>query len=641
MSWSSLAEAHPVAGARSRNWRSIFALMLPLAAIAGVGAAKGGFFPTSFGWTGLAFAWTVVVAVSLVSARWRPLDLVWVGATACLCLLTFLSAEWAGSAADAIDAGFRTIVYLTGITAAMIVLRRRDIGRWLGGLVLGAAGICIYALATRLLPTHFNGFDSSDYRLFEPIGYWNALGIFAAVGLLLAIGVATNGRGLALRALSAAAAVAFAPTLLFTFSRGALLALGSGTIIMLALSPIRLRLIGALVILGAIPALSVLLASRATALTHRGATLAAASSAGHKLALELVVLSILQAGVAAAYTTLSERISVPQSGRRVLGSAIAATIGAGFVVVFVIYGSPVTIGRHAYDSFVSAAPSGSNLNGRLLSLSNNGRTVLWHSAWHDFLAHPLVGSGAGSFERWWLAHRTSAYFVTYAHNLYLQTLAELGIIGLLLLIVMLGTPLVAAVRARKNPLVAPAAGAYVAFLLHAAIDWDWEVPAVTLLALFTGAALVVAAHRGGTAPEPMRTGPRAAIGAIAIVAAVVAFVGLIGNIALSRSTLAAFAGNGPRAAAEAEKAHTWAPWSAEALDQLGRSRLIAGSKSAGFEALRQAAADDPGDWQIWFDIAAVATGAEQRAALARAKALNPQGPEIAAALASGQPGAGS
>ena len=182
-----------------------------------------------------------------------------------------------------------------------------------------------------------------------------------------------------------------------------------------------------------------------------------------------------------------------RGARVVLGAVIGA---------FVAVGSPPTLARHAYHSFVSTPTGGSDLNGRLFTLSNDGRIVLWHAAFADFKAHPVVGSGAGSFGRWWLAHRTSAYFVEDAHNLYVQTLAEGGVIGLALLAALLGVPLVAAVRARRHPLVAPAFGAYVAFLVHAAVDWDWQMPAVTLLALFVGAALVTAARSANRTRAP-------------------------------------------------------------------------------------------------------------------------------------------
>ncbi|MGZ6668703.1 MAG: O-antigen ligase family protein, partial [Solirubrobacteraceae bacterium] len=264
------------------------------------------------------------------------------------------------------------------------------------------------------------------------------------------------------------------------------------------------------------------------------------------------------------------------------------------------------------------------------SLSNDNRTVLWHAAWKQFEAHPIVGSGAGSFGRWWLAHRTVGYyFVQDTHNLYLQTLGELGLVGIVLLVVMLGLPLVAAVRARTHPLVAPAFGGYVAYLVHAGVDWDWQMPAVTLLALFAGAAIVTAARRHDPEQRPLGRPARLALAAGAGLAAAAAFVGLIGNIALSRADDAVLHGQGRIAATQGAKAHRWAPWSAQALKDLGDGRLLLGQKRSGLAALNAAAAKDPGDWEIWFDIAAATDGSARRAALARAKALNPYSPEIA------------
>ena len=82
------------------------------------------------------------------------------------------------------------------------------------------------------------------------------------------------------------------------------------------------------------------------------------------------------------------------------------------------------------------------------------------------------------------------------HNLYLETLAEQGPIGLALLVAMLGIPLVGAWRARRIPIVPAAFGAYVAYLAHASIDWDWELTAVTIAALACG----IACLKSDTAP---------------------------------------------------------------------------------------------------------------------------------------------
>ncbi len=102
----------------------------------------------------------------------------WVVGAALLCVFTFSSAVWAGSAGTAIDQGQRAVVYATAAAGALLLLRRRDLERWLAGLVFGATAICFYSLGTRLFADHFGG-PKPDYRLFVPVGYWNALGIFA------------------------------------------------------------------------------------------------------------------------------------------------------------------------------------------------------------------------------------------------------------------------------------------------------------------------------------------------------------------------------------------------------------------------------------------------------------------------------
>ena len=357
--------------------------------------------------------------------------------------------------------------------------------------------------------------------------------------------------------------------------------------------------------------------------------MSAAAHAGHRLALELALLAAAQAVVAAVYVVWLSRIKLGETTRRAVGAGAIAFIVVAMIGAFAIYGSPPTLARHAYDSFVSTPTGGTDLNGRLLTLSNDGRIVLWHTAVGDFRAHPVVGSGAGSFGRWWLAHRTSAYFVEYAHNLYVETLAEEGVIGLALLAALLAIPLLAAVRARRHPLVAPAFGAYVAFLVHAAVDWDWQMPAVTLLALFVAAAMVAAAR--GDEPRSLRTPARTALGAVAAAAALIAFVGLIGNIALANAESGILNGFDRKTPSRAHRKLTAGRRGRrKRSERWGRARCSPARGRAGVATLRRSAAKDPGDWRTWYDIAVVTSGPEHRLALARARSLNPHGPELAA-----------
>ena len=129
------------------------------------------------------------------------------------------------------------------------------------------------------------------------------------------------------------------------------------------------------------------------------------------------------------------------------------------------------------------------------SISMGDRPAYWRAAASDASAHPLLGSGAGSFDDYWLVHRSIPAYVQDAHSLYLETAAELGVVGLALLGCVLLVPLATAVAARRQPHVPVAAAAYVTFLVHAGLDWDWEMPATTLAGLACAAALLGSAHR--------------------------------------------------------------------------------------------------------------------------------------------------
>ena len=110
----------------------------------------------------------------------------------------------------------------------------------------------------------------------------------------------------------------------------------------------------------------------------------------------------------------------------------------------------------------------------------------------SFADNPVAGAGSGAFVVEWARERTIDESVRDAHSLYLETAAELGLVGLLAL-GGFGAALLAAGRAahRRDAVLAsgPCAGLAV-YALHAAVDWDWEVPALTLPALTLAGLLV-------------------------------------------------------------------------------------------------------------------------------------------------------
>ena len=82
-----------------------------------------------------------------------------------------------------------------------------------------------------------------------------------------------------------------------------------------------------------------------------------------------------------------------------------------------------------------------------------------------------------------------------AHSLELETFAELGLVGVALLAALLaGVGLSARAAHRVDPaLAAGPAAALTAWAVHCAIDWDWEMPALTLVAVVLAGALLAGA----------------------------------------------------------------------------------------------------------------------------------------------------
>jgi cytochrome c-type biogenesis protein CcmH/NrfG len=250
-------------------------------------------------------------------------------------------------------------------------------------------------------------------------------------------------------------------------------------------------------------------------------------------------------------------------------------------------------------------------------------------AWQQTRSHPLLGDGAGSFEQYWYRHRPLGGVVQDAHSLYLETLAEVGPVGLVLLALLLIVPLAAAVRARRHPLVPAAAAALTAFAVHAAADWDWELAGVTLTGILLGAACVLARRElEETEPPSLGVGTRSvAVTTLAVLAAV-ALIGLLGNVAAGQSDRAAKNDDWQASERYARQAIRWMPWSSVGWRELGEAQLVQGDTHAARHSLRKAIEKDPRNWVLWLDLAAAEQGPARRTALRAVQRLNPLEPAI-------------
>lgn len=628
------AEAQAFARRQAAGWPGVAIWLAVLLAVAVPAGANGAYFPTSWGWLSLAFAWVALLALLLRRIVFLgALEYLMLAALLVLGGWTALSATWSSNVTQTMLETERTTVYVLGVAAVLLIVTRARLSALLSGITAGIAVVCAYALATRLFPERLAHVDDLALnRLARPVGYWNALGLLAAMGALLAVGFAARARTPATRGAAAAALVLFVPTLYFTFGRGAWIAFAAGLVALVAVDRRRLQLITTLLVVAPAPAVVVAVASRSRPLTTNDPVISQAAHDGHRL----VVLMLVAAALSAAAVTLlgqaERRLRAPRAARLAYVGALSLVVIAAAGAVVVRYGAPWTIASNAYDQFAGTGTgtsgNGASLNKRLFSLSGNGRVDMWKVAWHDARAHPWLGSGAGTFEEYWLAHRPITGKVRDAHSLYVETLAELGPFGLLALVVLLVVPFVAIVRARRNPVAAAAFAAYVAYLVHAAADWDWEVPAVTMTALICGAALLVAARD----QELLRsvTAPARVVGS-AVVAALGAFalVWLIGNSAVSASSSATTKEHWATAAAQARKASRWAPWSSEGWRLLGESELQQARFAAARRSFTKAIAKSPSDWNLWLDLALASGGDAKRRAAQEALRLNPRSPEIA------------
>jgi hypothetical protein len=607
-------------------------LMLGLVACLAVGTlgfANGGYFPVSWGWSGLGLLWVAAIALALgVSVQISRREQVFLGALAAFVGWVALSLLWTSGVPETVQEVERDLVYLAAGVAGVLLLHRRSVSALLVGVWGAIVVVAAYGLATRLFPDQLGSYDPiAGSRLSDPVGYWNAFGILAAMGTLLALGLAARGRPI-VRCAAAASTVILLLTLYFTYSRGGWIAFFAGLAVAVALDRQRLQLITTGFVLAPWPVLAIWAGSTSSALTHQGVALDAAARDGHGLAVIAISLAVAAALAVLAQDWL-EALTIPDLLRRFYAGLLLFVLAAALIVVFGRYGFPHTLARKAYDAFNTAPPRDQqSLNERLFNLSANGRTEQFHTAWQQASDQPVLGGGAGSFAQYWFQHRRVPATVHDAHNLYLESLAELGPAGLALLTIMLAAPLTALRRARSSPLAAAACAAYVAFLLHASIDWDWEMPTITLTAIFCALALMALA-RGDRSPRPLL--PRARWPALGAVAVLIAFalLGLLGNAGVSASSKATDDGHYGRAQSQAKRATHFAPWSSEPWRKLGEAQVNAGDLAAARKSFRKAIAKDRRDWTLWFELADASRGRARAQALAEATRLNPLSPELA------------
>jgi O-antigen ligase len=445
-------------------------------------------------------AWALVAVVALTAEQPLPRSGAGRLALAGLALLflwSVASYEWAPLRELVQHDAERLLLYVGYFMAALALVRERWLYRALEPLlVLGVLITSLYGLSERLFPglVEFDRSRTAAGRLEQPLTYWNAVGALGAIGAILAMRVAGDPRrSSGVRAAAAAGGVPIGFAAYLSFSRGALAAVAAGVVLLVALAPggrPQLRAIGAVLLATAAAALvaGALPTVRSLERGEHGD-----SSQGLIMFAVLIVLSGASAAVA-LYRSESpappRRLGAPFGRRRLLLAAGAIAVVGAVLAVAVLEAQPKAVNPEA-----GANPA------RLGSFDSN-RYRYWEVAVDLVEAQPITGAGSGAFFVEWRRRRERADQASDAHSLYIETAAELGLVGLCFLFLFLGAVIVAGLRLLRADAAAATGpvAALTAWAVHAGLDWDWEMPAVTLPALLLAASIVAwsetsSAHR--------------------------------------------------------------------------------------------------------------------------------------------------
>jgi tetratricopeptide (TPR) repeat protein len=555
-----------------------------------LGATEAGLYPDV--WYGAAVflvALVVVTAVVLPLPRPGRATLAAAGLLAAFTAWAFVSITWAAEPGTAWDGASRTLLYLAAFCLfALWPMDARGATLLIGVFGLGVGVIGLVELL-RVDAAAQPGSFFIDARFAEPTGYMNSNAALWTLGALACLHLAARRdlnpavRGLALGSSGLLGALA-----LMAQSRGWLIALPLALLVHLALMPGRLRTLAA-----TIGAVAGVLAVRAPVVAlHDEFDLARFDGmvAEATRAVLIMALVLLAAGTAGAVA--DRRLSAANPGPSRPGP-IAGLAGVVVALIAVLGVALLASDRisQEWDDFKSGDEQAGIGASRFTTAAGSNRYDFWVVSWEAFEDHPVGGLGMDNFQAEYLRRGTSEEQPRFAHSLEMGVLAQTGLVGILLFAGWLAGALLAGGGAlRAPPRRAAAAGALTVFaywLLHASIDWFWELPGLTGPAVATlGIAAALAPRRELRAVTP----PRA-------LRAAIAGAGLIAVLAMAASWLAEL---------EIDRAsETWRSDPGAAFDRLERAESlnplgVRAQLTAGTIAARL---DRSGEAESWFEAA--------------------------------------
>ena len=527
----------------------------------------------------------LVVGASVGLTGWTGLSIVW-------SIAGDLSWEW-------FDRGVVYLAFLgLGLLAGALAAGARRVAAPLT-LVIGAAlGWALLGVAVPSLADE----GGRIARLQEPVGFWNALALLADGAVGLGVWLMAS-RRIVLRLAGGLLVYAAVLVVLLTQSRAGVVA--ALAVVALSILFARERLATTLRLgVAALPSLAVGgWAFTRPALVESGAAYGERVDDGRTFAVVALAGALLVALVlwrAPLERLVAER---ERAVRWAVGIACGLVVLGGSLGLVAAAGNPVDWGECVNDP------------GRLADLCANNRLEWWGDALEVARDRPLGGSGAGTFELARKRFRGDATPVGQPHSVPLQLLADLGVVGFALgLLVAVGAVLgvrrgLRLVGAPERPAAVGLACLVLAYGIHAVVDYDLDFLAVTAPALVALGALLAV----GRPPATARIG---LAGLLAIGATAVAAIASIGLPALAeretdRAVEAADAGRVEEAVDAANRARRLDPLSPAPLYALAVAADAAGNEAAAVAWYEEATRLQPENPDVWFELGlyhAIATG---------------------------------
>lgn len=609
----------------------------------------GGYFPGADAFVAVVLAIVLALRIWLAPepfAGYGPLAAAAAGLLLLFGVWTLLSGTWSDAPGRALVEADRVLLYLLALLLFASVARSADRMRLiLRSIVGGAFIVCAVGLTTRVAPDVWPiRPDIQEGRLSYPLTYWNAFGLLAAIGLILSAHLTCSEREPRIvRVAGAAAMPILAAGLFFTFSRGAIAVAILGLVAYILMARPR-GLLGGLVASGPATAVALVSAYGAELLSSDNPTTSAATSQGHKVAL---TVALCTAGAAALRAlalpldSLMERVHLPSApGWRWVPAAAWAAGALVAAVAFVGLNGPGRV-RSNYHHFVegNAVVMTGDLRARLGQVGNNRRIDQWKVALDGYREDRFKGLGAGTYVNLWNRRRPVTFAIQDAHSLYVEVLAELGVVGLVLLavpLVLLTLTMARGVwRSRDRYVYAGLLAALLAWLVRAALDWDWEMPAITIWLFCAGGAALAVSRHSNRRPLRLGTLSRLGLALLCLAAAIVPAAVAVAQYRLDKARTALGQGDCRTAEGEARGALDVIGFQAEPHQVLAycavRSGRLADAAAEASEAVRR----DPQNWIYHYDSALIAAagGGDPLPAARSAALLNPRDPEARAAPA--------